>query len=227
MSPTAVTPAPTRRRVRALLARLDAAFGPLEPPRRQDPLDELVLTVLAQHTSDRNAERAFSDLHAARPTWEAVLATPDLELQQIIRHGGLAATKAPRIKGILAEIQRREGDFDLRCLHAMDDASARGYLTSLPGVGPKTAAIILSFSLDRDALPVDTHVHRTTLRLGLVPARTSAEAADRILHRLVPDGLRTPMHTALIRLGRQVCHARTPACERCPVRRMCPRVGLG
>ena len=217
---------PTRRRIRAIVERLERAFGPLEPPRRQDPLDELILTVLAQHTSDTNAKRAFADLRRARPAWAQVVATPDLELEAIIRSGGLAPTKAPRIKAILAEIERREGAFDLSGLASLDDQTARAYLVSLPGVGPKTAAIILSFSLGRDALPVDTHVHRTTTRLGLIPSGTSAERADRLLHEAVPDGLRTPMHTGLIRLGRLVCHARAPACVTCPLRRMCPRVGV-
>ena len=100
--------------------------------------------------------------------------------------------------------------------------SARAYLTSLPGVGPKTAAVVLSFALGRDAIPVDTHVHRVSQRLGLIPANTSAEKADRMLHDLVPDGLRTPLHVALIRLGREICKAPTPLCRQCPLNDLCP-----
>jgi endonuclease-3 len=211
-----------RRRVRTILKRLQARFGELAPPRVVDPVDELVLTVLSQHTSDLNAERAFDALKAAFPTWEAVVAAPVPLLTDAIRAGGLANTKAPRIQAILRAIHDREGSYDLSALRSLRDDEARTYLTSLPGVGPKTAAVVLSFSLGRDAIPVDTHVLRTARRLGLVPARASAEAADRLLHALVPDGLRTPLHVALIRLGREICKAPTPRCGICPLRDICP-----
>jgi endonuclease-3 len=107
-------------------------------------------------------------------------------------------------------------------LRTLTDADVRAYLTSLPGVGPKTAAVVLSFALGRDAIPVDTHVHRTSRRLGLVPMKASAEAADRLLHQLVPDGLRTPLHVALIRLGREICKAPIPLCRSCPLNALCP-----
>lgn len=187
-----------------------------------DPLDELVLTVLSQHTSDVNAERAFADLRAAFPTWQSVVDAPAERVADAIRRGGLANTKAPRIQAILREVRDREGTYDLSRLAAMSDADARTYLTSLPGIGPKTAAVVLSFALGRDAIPVDTHVHRASRRLGLVPPRSSAERADRLLHDLVPDGLRTPMHVALIRLGREICKAPVPLCASCPLKDLCP-----
>jgi len=178
-------PNATRRRLRAIHDRLAKRFGPLDPPRAADPLDELVLTVLSQHTSDLNAERAFGDLRAGFPTWDDVVDAPTTAVADAIRSGGLANTKAPRI-------------------------------------GPKTAAVVLSFALGRDALPVDTHVHRTTRRLGIVPPTASAERADRLLHDLVPEGLRTPMHVGLIRLGREICKAPVPRCRACPLRDLCP-----
>ena len=211
-----------RRRVRAIVKRLQARFGELAPPRSVDPLDELILTVLSQHTSDLNAERAFDSLREAFPTWEAVVAAPVPLLTDTIRAGGLANTKAPRIQAILEAIHEREGSYDLGVLSTLPDDEARAYLTLLPGVGPKTAAVVLSFALGRDAIPVDTHVHRTARRLGLVPTRSSAEAADRLLHALVPEGLRTPLHVALIRLGREICKAPTPRCALCPLRDLCP-----
>jgi endonuclease-3 len=139
-----------------------------------------------------------------------------------IRSGGLADTKAPRIQAILRELEERRGAFDLSYLRELSDEQARMELVSLPGVGPKTAAVVLSFALGRDAMPVDTHVHRVTRRLGLVPPTTSAERADRILHELVPAGLRTPLHVALIRLGREICKAPTPRCRICPLKDICP-----
>ncbi len=117
---------------------------------------------------------------------------PTAAVADAIRSGGLANSKAPRIQAILREVREREGAYDLSRLRTMADDDARAYLMSLPGIGPKTAAVVLSFALGRDAMPVDTHVHRVTRRLGLIPPKASAERADRLLHELVPDGLRTP-----------------------------------
>ena len=215
-------PNATPRRLRAIYARLAKAFGPLEPPRAADPLDELILTVLSQHTSDLNAERAFGALRAAFSTWQQVVDSPSTAVADVIRSGGLANTKAPRIQAILREVREREGAYSLDRLRQLSDADARDYLTSLPGIGPKTAAVVLSFALGRDAMPVDTHVHRVTKRLGIIPSKASAERADRLLHDLIPDGLRTPLHVAFIRLGRQICKAPTPRCAACPLKDLCP-----
>lgn len=216
------SPGALRRRARTVLHRLRKRYGELLPPRRSDPLEELILTVLSQHTSDVNAERAFESLRAAFPTWDDVVRAPTRAVADAIRSGGLADTKAPRLQAILREVAERRGAFDLSFLADLDDHDARAELLSLPGVGPKTAAVVLSFSLGRDAMPVDTHVHRVTKRLGLVPATASAERADRLLHELVPDGLRTPLHVALIRLGREICKAPVPRCHLCPLKDICP-----
>ena len=228
MSPTRIEPAdwtpPDRRRIRAIYRRLDTYFGgELAPPRAADPLDELILTVLSQHTSDINAERAFADLQRVFPGgWQQVVDAPTVGVADAIRSGGLANSKAPRIQAILREVSDREGSFDLSSLRTMSDAEARDYLIGLPGIGPKTAAVVLSFALGRDAMPVDTHVHRVTKRLGLIPPKATAERADRILHELVPDGMRTPLHVAFIRLGREICKAPTPRCRQCPLKELCP-----
>jgi endonuclease-3 len=193
------------------------------PPRASDPLDELVLTVLSQHTSDVNADRAFHHLHEAFPNgWDQVAHTRTGEVADAIRSGGLANSKAPRIQAILLEVHAREGRYALDRLRDVPDEEARAYLISLPGIGPKTAAVVLSFALGRDAMPVDTHVHRVTRRLGMIPPTASAERADRLLHDLVPEGMRTSLHVAFIRLGREICKAPTPRCRECPLLDLCP-----
>ncbi len=211
-----------RRRVRTIERRLRRRFGTLEPPRRSDPLEELILTVLSQHTSDLNAERAFDSLRAAYPSWDKVVRARPGTIANVIRSGGLANTKAPRIQQILREIRKREGAFDLSWMQDASDARIREYLVSLPGVGPKTAAVVLAFALGRQAIPVDTHVHRVTKRLGLVPPRSSAEKADQLLHELVPPMLMVPLHVGLIRLGREICKAPRPRCKDCPLNDICP-----
>lgn len=216
------SPAVLRRHMRTVLGRLRRRYGELLPPRRSDPLEELVLTVLSQHTSDLNAERSFAGLRAAFPTWDEVVRAPTRRVADAIRSGGLADTKAPRIQAILREIRERRGRFDLSYLRDLSDEEARSELVSLPGVGPKTAAVVLSFSLGRDSMPVDTHVHRVTRRLGWIPATASAERADRLLHGAIPPGMRTELHVALIRLGREICKAPTPRCRICPLKDVCP-----
>src|SRR5207249_12192328 len=134
----------------------------------------------------------------------------------------LANVKAPRILSILHEIQVREGGLDLSWMHDAPDAKVREYLRSLPGVGPKTVAVVLAFSLGRPALPVDTHVHRVAGRLGLIPPKASAEASHGLLEKLVPPTLRIPLHVGLIRLGREICKAGRPRCEVCPLADLCP-----
>ena len=218
-----------RRTVRTIHRRLERRFGPLTPPRSTDPLEELILTVLSQHTSDVNAGRAFESLRARFPTWDAVARARSTAVADAIRSGGLANVKAPRIRSILREIHDREGVYDLSFLREMSDDEATRYLSSLSGVGPKTAAIVLAFSLGRNALAVDTHVHRVTRRLGLIPPKASAERAHVVLGDLVPPELRVPMHVGLIRLGREVCKAPRPRCEECPLNDLCPtgRANLG
>jgi endonuclease-3 len=218
--------APGRRRFSTFVRRLTERFGPLDPPRRTDPLAELILTVLSQHTSDRNAERAFAELRSAFPSWEEVASVQNSEVARAIRSGGLENTKAPRIQAILREVAEREGRYDLGALRRRSDDEVRAYLSSLPGVGPKTVAVVMAFSLGRPALPVDTHVHRVTRRLGLVPDRSSAEQAFRVLEDIVPDEFKVPLHVGWIRLGREICRAGRPRCEVCPLIDLCPTAPL-
>ena len=209
--------------VREIYRRLKRRFGPLDPPRRLDPIDELILTVLSQNTSDVNRDRAYRAMRERYPTWEALAQADPRELAAAIRPGGLAKTKAPRIVAILAEIRGREGgSLDLGWMRTASARRVREYLISLPGVGPKTAACVLAFSLGRPALPVDTHVDRVARRLGFYGERTSAVAAHQVMEESVPSRLRVKMHVGLIRLGRQVCHPGRPACSICPLMTLCP-----
>ena len=210
-----------RRRLRAIVRRLEKRYGALETPRSLDVLDELILTVLSQHTSDLNSERAFGLLRERYPIWDEVVAAPWQEVADVIRSGGLANTKARRIQAILREVRDREGRYDLERLSAGRDPEVREYLGSLPGVGPKTVAVVMGFALGRQTIPVDTHVHRVASRLGLVP-KTSAERAQRLLEEQVPVELKTPLHVGLIRHGRETCKAPLPRCEECVVFELCP-----
>jgi endonuclease-3 len=185
------------------------------------PLDELVLTILSQHTSDVNSIRAFNSLHARFPTWESVRDAPTVEVAEAIKSGGLAQVKAPRIQEVLRRISAERGDLDLGFLATIPVEAARTWLTALPGVGPKTAACVLLFACGLPAMPVDTHVHRVARRLGLAPARATAEQTQLLLEAMVPPAAYYAFHLNLIRHGREVCKAQRPLCERCPVRQWC------
>ena len=184
-------------------------------------IDEIVVTVLSQHTSDINSSRAFAGLRARFSEWEEVLDAPTEEVADAIRPGGIAQVKADRIQQILAEIERREGRLDLGQLSSLPDDEVNDYLCSLPGVGPKTAACVLLFSMGRDAFPVDTHVHRVTRRLGLIEDKTSAEKAQQLLEPRIPQELRYELHMQLIRHGREVCKPRIPLCTHCALFDLC------
>ena len=214
---------PSPATVREIYRRLRTHVGPLDVPRRLEPIDELILTVLSQNTSDTNRDRAYQAMRARYPTWEDLAAADPSELAQAIRPGGLANIKAPRLVSILREVEARNGgSLDLSWMRRASTERVRGYLTSLPGVGPKTAACVLAFSLGRPALPVDTHVFRVARRLGFFGEKTNPDAAHRAMERLVPARIQVRMHVGLIRLGRLICRPRRPSCEICPLFELCP-----
>ena len=220
-------PAVTASHVRVLYDRLRRRYGPLDPPPRRDPLEELVLTVLSQNTSDVNRDRAFAALRERFPTWEDLAAADPADVAAAIRPGGLANIKAPRLLAILREISDRQGgSLSLAWMSRAKDEEVVTFLTTLPGVGPKTAACVLAFSLERPALPVDTHVFRVAKRLGLLSERADAVRAHDELHRLVSPRIRVRLHVAMIRHGRTTCRAGRPLCRDCPVHDLCPTAPL-
>lgn len=207
-----------RRKVRAIRDRLRREYGrPVLRPHRA-PVDELILTVLSQNTNDRNRDVAYGRLRERFSSWADVREASVEEVEDAIRPGGLAPTKAVRIKQILDAV----GDDNLAWLEEAPLGEARDYLCDLPGVGRKTAACVLLFSYGRPDVPVDTHVYRVGTRLGLWPARTSLEQAHDEMLRLVDPEDAYELHALLIRHGRRTCTARNPDCETCPLRRMCP-----
>jgi endonuclease III len=225
---------------------LDDAYGRPVWESRYPPLDELIYTVLSQNTTDANTVRSFTTLRERFGSWSAVRDAPVEQIEAAIAHGCLAHTKAPRIKAILEAVggcgpaagcgpdgaggapdgAPDASEPDHACIESLDDEAAAGYLTGLPGVGPKTAACVLMFSLGRPVMPVDTHVHRVARRLGLIDGKVSAEAAHPLLTAMAGPQNVYAVHVNMVLHGRRVCHARRPACERCPLAGICPSAEL-
>jgi endonuclease III len=193
---------------------------------RPDPVDELVMTILSQNTSDTNTERAFSSLKSTFASWQDVIDADDSDIADAIRSGGLANQKAPRIKRVLENIVNQRGALDLTFLKHLTVDEANTWLTTLPGVGPKTAACVLLFSLDMPVMPVDTHVHRVAKRLGLIPDSATAEQAHELLGSGFDADKLYQAHMLLIRHGRETCKARKPLCGTCVLSDECPSADL-
>lgn len=227
ITPRSSPPAADRRavalaaRIRRDADRLRRALGRPRPRRDLPPIDELVLTILSQNTSDTNSGRAFDSLKNRFPSWAGVARAPRRSIEAAIRSGGLARTKSRTIVDVLRAVEADRGGFDLRFLGRLPVAEAAAWLTRFRGVGEKTAACVLLFSLGRPAFPVDTHVLRVTRRLGWLPGGTDAAQAHRRLGLLVPPRRYYEVHVNLVTLGRRICRARRPACEVCPLRPEC------
>jgi endonuclease-3 len=185
------------------------------------PLDELVGTILSQHTSDVNSHRAFEALMRTFSSWEAMRDAPVEQVVESIRAGGLAVVKAHRIQSVLRALTHGDGRVRLRDLRRMRRQRAVDLLTALPGVGRKTAACVLLFGSQVPAIPVDTHVHRVALRVGLVSPRTTPAATTDTLEAALDSCEYYAFHVNVIRLGRDICKAPRPRCEICPLRERC------
>jgi endonuclease-3 len=212
---------PLSLRAIAVHTRLIEYYGEPVWDDPQPPLDELISTILSQNTNDRNRDAAFRSLRARFPTWEVVRDAGSQDIIEAIRTAGLANQKGPRIQAVLREITQERGSLDLSFLGKMPRDEAHAWLTHFKGVGPKTAAIVLQFSLGVPAFPVDTHIYRVTGRIGLRPPNMNVEQAHVFLEQLFPPQTYYAAHLNLIRLGREICHPRKPECIRCPVLELC------
>ena len=212
---------PLAKRALKIHERLLEFYG---EPIWRNPLpatDELVSTILSQNTNDLNRDRAFNSLRAKFGTWEEVRDAEAAEIVDAIRPAGLANQKGPRIQQVLRSITEERGSLDLSFLGELPVDEARAWLTKFNGVGPKTAAIVLCFSLGKPAFPVDTHIYRVTGRIGLRHERMTVEQAHPHLESLFPPETYYAAHLNIIRLGREICTARKPYCEKCPIIKLC------
>lgn len=201
--------------------RLIAHYGEPDWRPHLPPVAELVSTILSQNTNDTNRDRAYDNLRERFPTWEEVRDAPVNQIIKAIKVAGLANQKGPRIKGALEEIFEQEGEIKIDFLKDLSVPEAKAWLTDLKGVGPKTAAIVLLFSLGMPAFPVDTHVHRVTGRLGLRPSDMNASKSHAFLEGTFEPEQYYAAHLNLIKHGREICTARNPACDICPLNDIC------
>jgi endonuclease-3 len=212
--------------IATILDRLRDRYG--EPARHAsgDPVGGLVETILSQSTSDTNSRRAYQSLRSAFSTWNDVLDADVEEVAEAIRCGGLADQKAPTIQRALGAIKDRDSCFGGDVLDDLDDEAAMAWLQGIRGVGQKTAACVLLFDLERDVLPVDTHVHRLSRRLGLVPDSAPAGRTQLLLEEQIAPEDRYAAHVLFITHGRVTCHARKPNCRTCDLNDLCPSCHL-
>ena len=208
--------------IREVDRRLLAMYGDKQWQQRAEPLDELILTVLSQHTNDLNRDKAFSELKRCFPRWTQVLQAPTKMVAAAIKVAGLANQKAPRIKAILQRIAAANGGkLTLDFLSTVPVPDALAWLQQLPGVGPKTAACVLLFGFGKPVFPVDTHIYRIAKRLGWIAPKVSEARANAVLDSIVPDDIKYRLHLNLIQHGRKVCRAQRPRCAVCPLTDLC------
>lgn len=214
-----------------IFARLREMYGERRWRPHQEPIDELILTILSQRNTDRSTEQSYLTLRERFPTWEQVMLAPVEEVADAIRWSGLYQMKAPRIQEVLRRVLEERGNLDLRFLADLPLMEAKAWLRALPGVGPKTTAIVLLFSLGRPAFPVDTHVYRVSQRLGLIGPKVTESAAHDLLEGMLaesamaeanPAATMFEFHVNMIAHGRRICHAINPECARCRLLPDCP-----
>ena len=224
MSPKSIIISPTHKdidKAREIYGILISLYGTPEWREPLSAVDELVSTILSQNTNDTNRDRAYNILRAQLPTWESVRDAPVEEVIEAVRVAGLANQKGSRIKSILKEISSERGELSLDFLRNMRKDEALGWLKQHKGVGPKTASIVLQFSLGIPAFPVDTHVYRVSGRTGIRPDKLNVERTHVWMEQLFDPEQYGPGHLNFIKFGREVCHARKPECPICPIKHVC------
>ena len=211
----------TRKGLSRIEGLLQGQWGPSSPKPARPPLDDLILTILSQNTTDTNSGRAFAALRQRWPAWESARRAPLSEIEGTIRVGGLAQIKAGRIKSLLEEVYRERGELSLDFLKQLSDGEAWSYLRRFKGVGPKTVACVMLFSLGRPAFPVDTHIFRVISRLVGADGREGREQMQEKLQRQAPPELAYSLHLHLVRHGRLICRPAKPLCGKCKLLPLC------
>jgi endonuclease-3 len=202
-----------------IASQLSAFYGEITLPKR-DPVETLIKTILSQNTNDGNRDRAYQSLLDRFETLPAVKEAPVEEIAEAIRVGGLHQQKARRIKQVLERIKQEQGSLDLSFLEGLSLDEAMAWLLASPGVGKKTAGIVVLFSFAKPYFPVDTHIRRVLTRVGLVEAKIDPHDQLNTLLPRDPQFMAT-VHLHLIRLGREICHPSRPDCSACPLRDDC------
>jgi endonuclease-3 len=196
-------------------------FGiPYRPKRLPNPIDTLIATILSQNTNDKNSYQAYLNLKKKFKSWEELADSPRNKIEQTIRVAGLGKQKSTSIKKFLTTLKKKNNKLNLSYIKKMNDRDILNELTSINGIGVKTASCVLLFSLDRNICPVDTHVHRTLNRIGLVKTKTPEKTFEKINEKL-PEGIAHQFHTNLIKLGRVICKPAKPLCSICPLLKDC------
>ena len=205
-----------------IIERLSRQHGPFIWKQRLEPVEELVTTILSQNTTDTNAARAFQSLIGKFGSLEEVALARVEDIEISINVSGLARQKAVYIKEALNRIIEHQGDLSLGFLQDFPLEEAKSWLTSILGVGKKTAAVTLCFAFGMPAMAVDTHVYRVTKRLGLIKDNTTIDRAHDLLEQMVPPEKVYSLHVSLITHGRKTCKALRPLCDSCTLADICP-----
>jgi endonuclease III len=210
-----------KRKIRQINNLLIKKYGiPSRSKKPPDPVDMMIATILSQNTNDKNSYKAFQNLKEKYSNWEEVAKLNTSKIQYLIKVAGLGKQKSKAIKNFLSTLLKDKGKISLNYLHGMGNEEILDELVSFPGVGVKTASCVLLFSLRKNFCPVDTHVHRTTNRIGIVKTSTP-DKTFQLLNKNMPDGIAHQFHTNLIRLGREICRSAKPNCQICPLLKIC------
>jgi endonuclease III len=211
----------TKEKIQNINILLVEYFGiPNRPRRLPNPVDTLIATILSQNTNDKNSYQAYQNLKHKYKTWNEVAELSRHQLEKVIRVAGLGKQKSASIKSFLTTLKKKNGRFNLQYIRKMSDDEILDELISIKGIGVKTASCVLLFSLDRNICPVDTHVHRTLNRIGIVKTKSPEKTFERI-NKFMPVGIALQFHTNLINLGKEVCKPNKPLCSICPLLKEC------